>query len=609
MNRLILPYIFILSCFLCACQDIDDIPTQAGKVDGDIISLNVTVADIVNSGDPNSRALDKGMSTIFEPGDSVGLIVLDRNGDFILNNAKYTLSDNYKWEINNKRPPYYDIEMQTFIVYFPYDASVTDKYCKSIEELMALDTFKQQEDQTSKAAYSFSDLMAWESSEGPVKDIKAELQHQRNGISLDITVRWKLLTVDPKLLKENPSIDYSNETLINWDNSDPDVEDIREVVTFKIPNEATIKDKDGNLLKTHQAYDGTFRYILPDGYEGEITYYYNYRDFMYKGKFDIQPSKTGTLYCKYETVDKEVYTFDQVIVGDFYCKNSQNHGFVLPCEATQYLDNDNHRCIGLVLRTDQHDFDGDDSWSVFDYSKTGINDSSCHGYVLALTDVNNDLDDMFEWELNDFYLPYDEENIRTRFWLKIAPEDWSGYYNTHKVIDTCDDEGWYRNWYPAIYAAYYYGNLATGTYKNTDPNTEKEFSKTILFNNRDENTPSGGEQDAQNPYAWQQPLQAPKNTSGWYLPANGMLLELRQYQSLFEERYKVIKEKLSNDVPYKEHIGWVRYHASWCGYPYYWSSNESDYDGRALSHEYSPLDYTYPSHRSYPYAVRAVLAY
>ncbi len=610
MNKLILPYIFILSCFLCACQDMDDIPTQAGKVDGDIISLNVTVADNVKSGDPTSRAKDEGMSTHFEPGDSVGVIILDKKGEFIVNNAKYLLKANTdgasEWTYSGlgKDTPYYDTKMQTYIVYFPYDQSVADAYCKSADDLLSLDAFKQQEDQTSKAAYSRSDVMAWESSNGPLKEIKAKLQHLRNGISLDITVRWKLLTIDPKHLNENPPIDYSNETLINWDDSYPDVEDVREVVTFKNPYEATIKDKDDNLLKTYQAEDGTSRYILPDGYEGEITYYYNYRDFMYKGKFDIQPSKTGTLYCKYETVDKEVYNYEQMIVGDFYCKNSQNHGFVLPCEATQYLDNDNHRCIGLVLRTDQHDFDNSS-----DYSETGIKDGSCHGYVLALTDVQNDLNDMFEWELNDSYLPYKDENIRALMETNIDPGDWSGYYNTQKILQTCEDNGWYKNYYPAVYAAYYYGNLATGTYKFTDPSTKKELSKTILFNNRDENTPSGGKLDAQNPYAWQQPLQAPKNTSGWYLPANGMLVELQQYRDLFLKRYEEIKEKLADDLPYKEHIGWLKYHDSWRGYPYYWSSNESDFEARALSHEYSPLDYTYPSHKSYPYAVRAVLSY
>ena len=608
MNRLILPYIFILSCFLCACQDIDDIPTQAGKVDGDIISLNVTVADNVKSGDPASRAMDKGVSTIFEPGDSVGLIVLDRNGNFIVNNAKYALSDSYEWKFQGYygKTPCYDSEMQTYIVYFPYDGSVTDANCRSAEELLALDAFKQQEDQTSKAAYRSSDVMAWESSDGPIKEIKARLRHLRNCVSLDISVRWTLLTEHPRHFNNNDNVEYEYEE--ENENEDED-EEGREIITFKIPNEAAIKDKDDNLLKTHQADDGSLRYILPDGYEGEITYYYNYRESMYKGAFEIQPSETGTIYSKYETVNMDVYTYDQVIVGDFYCKNSRNHGFVLPCEATKYLDNDNHRCIGLMLYTDQHENDVDEDLSSYDYSVTGINDSSCHGYVLALTDVQNDLDNMFEWELNDFYLPYDEETIRQRMLNKANPEDWGGYYNTCKILDTCKDNEWYTNFYPAAYAAYYYGNLATGTVSVTDPNTNKKFNKTILFNTRDEDTPSGGKRDAHNPYAWQEPLQAPENTSGWFLPGNGMLIKLRQDKDLFLKRYEEIKEKLADSIPYKEHIGWLKYDIVWRGVPYYWSSTESEFDGRALSHEYSQQNYTYPSHKSYQYAVRAVLSY
>ncbi|MDE6310988.1 MAG: fimbrillin family protein [Muribaculaceae bacterium] len=604
MNKQILAYILILTSILYACRDIDE-PLIAGVDDSNIISLNVTVADNVNSGDPHSRAIDKGMSTFFEPGDSVGLIVLDRNGDFIVNNAKYILSDNYNWKFQrtNNRTPFYDSEMQTYIVYYPYDKSVTGANCRSAEDLLALDAFKHQEDQTSKAAYRSSDVMAWEWSDGPIKEIKAELRHLRNCVSLDISVRWTLLTEHPRHFNNNDNVEYYEYEEEENENEDED-EEGREIITFKIPNEAAIKDKDGNLLKTHQADDGSLRFILPDGYEGEVTYYYNYRDLMFKGSFEIQPSETGTNYFKYETVDMEVYTFDQVIVGDYYCKNSRNHGFVLPCEATKYLDNDNHRCIGLVFYTGQHDYDNGS-----DYSQTGIDDSSCHGYVLALTDVQNDLNNMFEWELNDFYLPYDEENIRALMYVNNSPDDWGGYYNTLTILNTCKENEWYTNFYPAVYAAYYYGNLATGTYIYTDPDTEKELSKTILFNNRDENTPSGGEQDAQNPYAWQEPLQAPENTSGWYLPGNGMLIEFRKYKDLFEKRYEEIKEKLADSIPYKEHIGWLKYDISWRGVPYYWSSTESNFEGRALSHEYSTQNYTYPSHKSYPYAVRAVLAY
>ncbi|MDE5595294.1 MAG: DUF1566 domain-containing protein, partial [Muribaculaceae bacterium] len=146
--------------------------------------------------------------------------------------------------------------------------------------------------------------------------------------------------------------------------------------------------------------------------------------------------------------------------------------------------------------------------------------------------------------------------------------------------------------------------------------------KTVLFNNRDkrEDRPSNGVPDTTNSYAWQEPLQAPENTSGWYLPGNGMLLELRQYESLFGQRYEEIKEKLTekqkltddstSTPPYIEHIGWMRYHTSWRGVPYYWSSTESDYNtDRALSHEFSWENYTYPSLKSKAFAVRAVLAY
>ncbi|MDE5881991.1 MAG: fimbrillin family protein [Muribaculaceae bacterium] len=641
MNRLILAYIFILSCILCACQDIDE-PSIAGVTDGDIISLNVTVADNVKSGDPASRAIDNGMSTFFEPGDAVGVIILDKDGKFILNNAQYSLRENTdgtsEWIYVGLTQdiPCYDSEMQTYIVYFPYDKSVTEAEIKSADELLGV--FTLHEDQTTEEAYRYSDVMAWESSNGPIKEIKAELRHLRNCVSLDISVRWKLLTMDPELMTDDYFIDYRDDTIIDKDSEEynpddeeynpddeeynPDEKDCREVITFKIPNEVVIKNEEGKHLKHFQADDGTFRYILPDGYKGEITYNYNYRQWMYKNKFDIQAGDTGVCYSRVEIAYRGVYKYDEVIVGDFYCKNSKNYGFVLPCEATEYLDSVNHRCIGLVFYTGQHYNDAIENGPSYDYSKTGIapgrNEEDgevveCHGYVLALTDAQNDLNSLFEWELDDSYNPYKDEDIRQRMEVNLKYNDWGGYYNTHKILDTCKDYDYYKNWYPAAYAAYYYGNLVSGAVEveviDEKTNKKVKVQKNILFNNR-EDTPSGGKPHAkeQNLYAWQEPLQAPMNTSGWYLPGNGMLVELGQYESLFKHRYEEIKVKLDDKIPYKEHIGWMRYHPSWRGDPYYWSSTESEHDGRALSHEYQQ-NFTYPSHKSYAFPVRAVLAY
>ncbi|MDE6769074.1 MAG: fimbrillin family protein [Muribaculaceae bacterium] len=634
MNRLIFAYIFILSCILCACQDIDE-PSIAGVTDGDIISLNVTVADNVKSDDSASRAIDNGMSTFFEPGDAVGVIILDKDDKFILNNAKYSLikstDGTSEWVYVGLAQdiPCYDSEMQTYIVYFPYDKSVTEAEIKSADKL--LEVFMLHEDQTTEEAYRYSDVMAWESSAGPIKDIKAELRHLRNCVSLDISVRWKLLTMDPELMTDEFFIDYSDDTYNDKDSEeydpdnseeyDPDAEDYREVITFKIPNEVVIKDK-GKQLKHFHAADGTFRYILPDGYKGEITYFYNYRESMYKGAFDIQADDTGVCYSKAEIADRGVYKYDKVIVGDFYCKNSKNYGFVLPCEAAKYLDNDNHRCIGLVFYTDQHEDDVDENEPSNDYRETGIapgrNEEDgevvkCHGYVLALTDAQNDLNSLFEWELDDSYNPYKDEEIRRRVGVNLKSNDWGGYYNTLKILDTCKDYGCYKNMYPAAYAAYYYGNLVSGAVEveviDEKTNKKVKVQKNILFNNR-EDTPSAGEPHAkeQNLYAWQEPLQAPENTTGWYLPGNGMLVELGQYESLFKQRYEEIKVKLDDKIPYKEHIGWMRYHPSWRGDPYYWSSTESDHPGRASSHEYQQ-NFTYPSHKSYAFPVRAVLSY
>ncbi|MDE5773813.1 MAG: fimbrillin family protein [Muribaculaceae bacterium] len=617
MNKLILPYIFILTSILCACQDIEDFPTSAGKVNADIISLNITVADNTNFGDSFTRVQDDGMLTYFDPGDAVGVIILDRNNNFIVNNAKFSLDENHQWTFQGeaKDTPYYNSEMQTYIVYFPYDESVTDAECTSADTLLKLPAFELQEDQTSKYAYRRSDVMAWESSEGPFKEINAQMRHLRNCISLDINVRWTLLTENPRHFHYDQSDKEYNEEEYNeeeYNEEEEEDDNGMEIVTFKIPNEVAIFDQYGVQLKHYQADDGTFRYILPDEYEGEITYFYNYRESLFKGAFYIQAHETGKRYSKYEIANMGDYTYDKVIIGDFYCKNTMNNGFVLPCEATKYLDSEDHLCIGLVFFTDQNVRDGVEDIETgnilynYNYSETGIREERCHGYVMALTDVNNDLNDLFEWELDEDYDVYHFGETRGGLSCNQQREDWGGYNNTQNILNACYENGWNYNWYPAAYAATLYGNLVSKTINVYNKKKMVWQPKTIIFHEYEGET----ELDYPNPYEWQKPLQAPENTTGWYLPALGQLNAIRQYQSLFEQRYEEIKKNLADTVPYKDHIGWFKYQYNHRGSPYYWSSTVSyTLLHKAYSCEYSIENWTLRDYKSTPSGVRAVLAY
>lgn len=637
MSKRILPYIIIISAILSACRDIDE-PLMPDVTDRDIISLSVTDVVNVKSVGASSRATDDGMYTHFEQGDAVGLIILDKAGNFIVNNAEFVLDSNgWTYRGDDENPLYYDSEVYKYIVYFPYDESVTKAECRSAEELLNWPTFERKEDQVNKHDFRFSDLMVWTSEGEPIKKINAKLNHMRSCVSLDIDVKWKLRTMDPALITEGNFIDYSKDIFNEEDSKDDnsgdenseDYEpekplDLREVITFKIPNEIAVFDEEGKQLKLHQADDGTFRYILPDHYEGDITYYYNYRESLFKGSFHIKAEERGTRYSKYETVDYGVYKYKDVLVGDFYCKNSKNYGFVLPHEATGYLDDDNHRCIGLVFYTGQHENDGMQNGPYqhysYNYINTNIGAESCHGYVLALTDVHNDYNDLLEWELNDDYTPFG--GMDSRRWVSttnVDLEDWGGYYNTDEILRICEnkDKVLNKNWYPAFYGAYYYGNLVSGTVEVTKKNGEK-VQKLILFNNREghADTPSGGHPDEHNVYAWQASLQAPVNTSGWILPGCGQLREFAQHKDLFEQRYEEIKEKLADDVPYKDHIRWFLHERGYRAKPFYWTStyyptlvNGIEFLGDAFAMEFSGAYWTKSNEKYNRFGVRAVLAY
>ena len=74
--------------------------------------------------------------------------------------------------------------------------------------------------------------------------------------------------------------------------------------------------------------------------------------------------------------------------------------------------------------------------------------------------------------------------------------------------------------------------------------------------------------DPTSDYAWQQPLAAPNNTSGWFLPSCGQLQYLYNNRSSLSARMTEVKNSTPNNYSYKNHI--KRFSTSL----YYWSSTD-----------------------------------
>lgn len=543
----IIPYILWAVCLLSACQTDDYEPTAGTTGESKMLSLTVSANDFAVTGGASTRAADNGKTTTFENGDRVGLIVLDESGNLVADNLPYKFNgSNWNFDTGNgegKQPAFYDPSLNTYIVYYPYDAAANQT--TSVDALKALNVFAPQEDQSTENAYRQSDLMVWSSSGKPMKQITAALAHVRNSFSLDAKVQWTLATGD--------MVSYTPPTL----------EDV------------IIYDKEGTQLSPYRAEDGSYRYILPNSYEGKVRWCYTYEEKTFGGECTVSSQATGTRYAQVETVNAGEYSLDKAAPGDFYCSkesNGTNAGYVLPQDAVAVLEQ--HRCIGIVFHVGQHKTDQSNYSQPLTDDGPTIPDGKVHGYVVALTDVHDGSSDRLRWE----YGPKNEYNHVVG--TSTSASDWQGYSNSlkfHEFVKNEDNKaaGWEMKHFPAALACETYGNRTT---------------------DRDGN-PADGK------YDWQKPLAAPKNTSGWFLPSCGQLRYLYQNRSVLSARMTDVKNSTPTDCGYKEYIKWFSTSL------YYWSSTEgSSYPNRAWSVGFSSGNGSY-DYKNGTYDVRAVLAF
>lgn len=222
--------------------------------------------------------------------------------------------------------------------------------------------------------------------------------------------------------------------------------------------------------------------------------------------------------------------------SDFYCSKDtlgKRIGYVLPWDVGEQLKG--HHCIGLVARVGQNQDD------LSDYSQSGIKKSNCQGYVISLTDtfsepflVNHGSENVLPWGSDSV----NEEIFTLPIEQKI--NEWSGYYNHHKIIEYAKNtaELTLRD-FPAAYTCEYYVKYTLGTNENGEPIWVSEGSSTGL--------------------------EAPDNTSGWFLPTvhmlysvsgrNGFTIGGKEYftdeeghaiDKLFNDRIELIKKYLGH---------------------------------------------------------------
>lgn len=246
-----------------------------------------------------------------------------------------------------------------------------------------------------------------------------------------------------------------------------------------VPNtleEVVFQDGNGEYIRPYRAEDGSYRYILPTDYTGTIRSFYDYKEKRYSGTREISNAVTNTRYSQVEVLEElGKYTLDNAQVGDLYCRDVQGKGYLLPRDATYELIN--RKCVGVVFAL------GHSQYDTSDYSATGIGQKECHGYAVALSEAETNL--FIGWGTRNTALDLYPEGVDN---LNNPDQDWDGYLYTRKIVTHVGGEemlkpmsGENKDGYPATY-------YAVVAYKNL--------------------------------------VAAPTNSSGWFLPAIGQLLEV-----------------------------------------------------------------------------------
>ena len=293
--------------------------------------------------------------------------------------------------------------------------------------------------------------------------------------------------------------------------------------------------------------DGTFLYKLPNAKTFKAGNAYTYNITVKANGIEVTENTGGEwadggseevgITIIYNGTETEAKTGDYYYAdgtwSDGGLRKLYADGKMEWAETTPQPMNDK-TCIGIVFYTGRHETDRSDYTKPLTEDGPTIPDGKVHGYVVALTDVHDDSSDCLRWEWgpNQQY----DQRVNT----STSGSDWQGYSNSLKFHEFVNSNtGWEMKHFPAALACETYGNRTLD--QNGDPTSD---------------------------YAWQQPLAAPNNTSGWFLPSCGQLQYLYNNRSSLSARMTEVKNSTPNNYSYKNHI--KRFSTSL----YYWSSND-----------------------------------
>ena len=437
---------FLSLLLLAACSpDNDALPGgDGGNTPSAALRIEVSASDFTSAA---TRATDNGAATTFESGDRIGIIVLDGSGNVLSDNIPYKYNGG-AWSFDNgngegKTAVYYDNKATTYFAYFPYSKEADG--IADTDILAALKAkFPPRYDQRTDNAYRASDLLVWSSQAGdtPSKKLEIKFTHAYSSLSLSPSITCKIDGVETSYIPSS-------------------VAD----VSFTIGTEP---------LLPYRADDGSYR-IIVSPQTTSARWLCAYGGSMHCGTMPETALAANNRYTLAPALNIGAYTFANAQVGDFYCKNNSNEGYLIPGDASLTTEQQ-AACIGIVYSTDAS--------RIGTKARKFLTDKGItpHGLVMALTNASDGCrwgeygeDENIDGVDGE---PF-KENTTT---LQKQYLNVDGYGETHWIIDEYGKSGTaLKDTYTAFYHTSLYGTAESSTDK----------------------------------YA------APSNTTGWFIPGMG----------------------------------------------------------------------------------------
>lgn len=492
-----------------ACSSGEDDFADGRQQPCNALEMTVSASDFVtDSSAPGTRATDNGATTTFESGDRIGIIVLDNSNNVLSDNIPYIYNGS-TWSFDNgnsegKTAVYYDNKAGTltYLAYFPY--SVEANGATGIATLKG--KFQPQPDQRTEDAYRASDLLVWSNTgSAPLKKLNIEFTHAYSSLSLSPLVTCKI---------DGTATSYTSSSVID--------------VSFTIGTEP---------LLAYRADDGSCR-IIVSPQTTSARWFCSYKAKTYSGTMSETVLAANNRYTLAPALNIGAYTFANAQVGDFYCKNNSNEGYLIPGDA--FLTTEQQAaCIGIVYSTDANRIGATATQFLTDKS------IPLHGLVMALTNASDGCR-WGDYGKDENSGGADGEPFKANTDQLKQYENVDGYGETHWIIEAYESNGTtLKDTYTAFYHANLYGTAESSTGK----------------------------------YA------VPSNTTGWFIPGMGQWwdilsnlgkIDLTSYQGKTDSYITISRTAQTAVANINKYLQKISHATQFSTDTYFWSSSESN---------------------------------